>query len=337
MSKTVENLQSLMTYPGTTSFRNSNAPKSTRTKLLHSTTLSDRDSNDSDPTTAKLLHSSSLPYSKSNDSEPMSSKSSTAIRLQSSISDTRTLLSASVTADSSNPSASTTHLSVFPGHQSAFPTHQPISRPAQQNTSRHVRMKKKAPGKRTASKPTASSTHPSVSPAHQSANPSVQPDPYHPTTPLINNILKPTPNSNTAQSDFTLPHIDNFIILNAQGIDPSINSCSRWKIPYIIENHIENETTDEKFIPAISVCESWLKPHISDAQIQIPHYQIVRADRKQRKRGGALLFIHEDLPISCEATYDEFYCQAAICTIQTSKSIIALSTDPLIHHLKLSI
>ena len=132
--------------------------------------------------------------------------------------------------------------------------------------------------------------------------------------------IDPSINSNR---DFTLPHIDNFIILNAQGIDPSINSCSRWKIPYIIENHIENETTDKKFIPAISICESWLKPHISDAQIQIPHYQIVRADRKQRKRGGALLFIHEDLPISCEATYDEFYCQAAICTIQTSKSIIA--------------
>ena len=69
--------------------------------------------------------------------------------------------------------------------------------------------------------------------------------------------------------------------------------------------------------------ETWTKDHISNAQIKIGHYQIVRADRKLRKRGGALLYIHENLPISKEATYDEYYCQAAICTVQPSNTVIA--------------
>ena len=72
----------------------------------------------------KVLYSNTLPYRKSNDLEPMSSKYNTD-RLQSSIFDTRTLLSASATTDSTNPSASSTHPSVSPGHQSAIQTHQP--------------------------------------------------------------------------------------------------------------------------------------------------------------------------------------------------------------------
>ena len=43
----------------------------------------------------------------------------------------------------------------------------------------------------------------------------------------------------------------------------------------------------------------------------------------ERKRGGALLYIHEDLPISNEESFDEFYCQACICTIKPSNTIVA--------------
>ena len=120
-------------------------------------------------------------------------------------------------------------------------------------------------------------------------------------------------------------HINNIIVINAEGIDPSINSKCGWKLPYFIENHINTSNT---FIPAIAMAESWLKPHISNAQIHIKNYQIVRADRKERDRGGALLFIHEDLPISNQATYDEFYCQAVICSIQSSNTVIACVYRP---------
>ena len=88
---------------------------------------------------------------------------------------------------------------------------------------------------------------------------------------------------------------------------------------YIAENHITNEI----FTPVIAVTETWLKPHVTDAQIHLPKYQTLRADRKLRNRGGALLYIHEDLPVSNESSYDEYYCQAVMCTIKPSNTILA--------------
>ena len=113
--------------------------------------------------------------------------------------------------------------------------------------------------------------------------------------------------------------VNEIIILNGQGIDPSINSAQHWKLPYFIENHLSNPI----FTPIIIITEPWTKPHITNAQISMGDYQIVRADRKQRIRGGALLYIHNDLPISSEESYDEFYCQACICTIKPSNTIVA--------------
>ena len=129
-----------------------------------------------------------------------------------------------------------------------------------------------------------------------------------------NKVSDPTVTKETTQC-----LTNNILILNAEGLDPSINSASSWKLPFLIENHISSQT----FTPVISVVESWLKPHVTDSQIKIDHYQSIRADRKERKRGGALLYIHDDLPISNTAIYDDYYCQAVICTIQPSNSIIA--------------
>ena len=113
-------------------------------------------------------------------------------------------------------------------------------------------------------------------------------------------------------------------MFNTQGLNPSINSKSAWKIPYIIENHI----SDKHFTPIIALTETWLKPYISDAQIRIPQYQVIRADRKKRIRGGALLYIHDDLPVSNAETYAEKYCQAVLCTIKPSNTIIINAYRP---------
>ena len=103
-------------------------------------------------------------------------------------------------------------------------------------------------------------------------------------------------------------------------MDPSINSLSNWKLPYLIENHISD---DDVFVPVIAIYESWIKPHITDAQIQIPHYNVFRADRIGRQRGGALVYIHNDLPTSNETIYDDSQCQAVFCTLPSSNTIIA--------------
>ena len=67
--------------------------------------------------------------------------------------------------------------------------------------------------------------------------------------------------------------------------------------------------------------ETWIKPQIADAQIAVPNYQIVRADRQTRERGGCLLYVHDDLPITDEVTFDNDVCELAACTIKPSDTI----------------
>ena len=68
-------------------------------------------------------------------------------------------------------------------------------------------------------------------------------------------------------------------------MDPSINSASSYKIPYLVEEHL----TKTKFpTPVVAGTETWLKPYITDAQIAIPNYNVLRADRKNRERGGGV-------------------------------------------------
>ena len=45
-------------------------------------------------------------------------------------------------------------------------------------------------------------------------------------------------------------------------------------------------------VPFIAITESWIKQHISDAQLTIDEYNVFRADREKSKNGGALLYVH---------------------------------------------
>ena len=74
-------------------------------------------------------------------------------------------------------------------------------------------------------------------------------------------------------------------------MEPSTNSENHWKLPYIIEHEISESVNT----PIIAITESWLKSKHTDAQAEIPGYQILRADREGRDRGGSLLYIHNNL------------------------------------------
>ena len=100
-------------------------------------------------------------------------------------------------------------------------------------------------------------------------------------------------------------------------MDPSVYSKSSHKLTEFIENHINNQGA------AVAICESWLKGHICNAQINIPGYQIIRQDRKKRKRGGVLLYVQNSLPVSSTATYDDDICGAALCHIRSINTIMA--------------
>ena len=106
-------------------------------------------------------------------------------------------------------------------------------------------------------------------------------------------------------------------------MDPSAGSSSNYKLTDFIEEHIHIEKTPKPSIPFILISESWLKPHISNAQITIPDYEIVRQDRISRGCGGVLMYIHQSLPICDTAFYDDGICEAVVCTLKTTNMKIA--------------
>ena len=99
-------------------------------------------------------------------------------------------------------------------------------------------------------------------------------------------------------------------------MSPGVYSASRHKLTSLIEEHITEST------PCIAIVESWLKPHIQDAQIQIPNYQILRQDRKKRERGGVVLFVHNNLPTSNVKTFDDSFCGGIVCELNSIKAIL---------------
>ena len=109
-------------------------------------------------------------------------------------------------------------------------------------------------------------------------------------------------------------------MMNIQGMSPSATSESRWKLPYIIGKYFSSANPSDPRIPIMAYTESWLKPYISDAQISIPEYNILRSDRLKRPRGGAILYIHESLPISEAETLDNDHCNVIVCTLESTNT-----------------
>ena len=105
-------------------------------------------------------------------------------------------------------------------------------------------------------------------------------------------------------------------MMNIQGIDPSACSNSRHKLTSFVEEHVNNNVT------FISFSETWLKPHITNAQIHIPSYEIVRQDRINRERGGVLLYVHNQLPTSDIETFDDGTCESVICSLKSINTIM---------------
>lgn len=106
-------------------------------------------------------------------------------------------------------------------------------------------------------------------------------------------------------------------------MDPSANSKSRHKLACLTEEHIYNSDNPNSEVPLfVSGCETWLKPHISDAQVNIPNYQIIRQDRINRERGGVILYVHNSLPTSDVSTFDDGICEAVFCHVKTINTLV---------------
>ena len=145
----------------------------------------------------------------------------------------------------------------------------------------------------------------------------------------VANFLSPTGISgtapNTAHGTAIAPTTEgissysNLYLLNIQGLIPTATSNSKWKIPYTSDTILNSEGIS---CPFMSITETWTKSYIRDAQLHIENYNIYRSDRNMRSRGGAMLYIHESLPVSNSEIFDDATCEGVSCVLESIKFIV---------------
>ena len=52
-------------------------------------------------------------------------------------------------------------------------------------------------------------------------------------------------------------------------------------------------------ITVFGIAETWLRPSISDGELAIDHYNLLRKDRLHRHGGGVCVYYHESLGVQC--------------------------------------
>ena len=115
------------------------------------------------------------------------------------------------------------------------------------------------------------------------------------------------------------------LLLNCQGINPSAESCQKWKVPFLSEQIIQPSPNS---YPIIALTETWLKPFISNAQVKLPTYDVYRSDRIKRDRGGALLYIKSEIPVTIDKTFDDDTCEAIFCVCPSLKLMVFCAYKP---------
>ena len=107
------------------------------------------------------------------------------------------------------------------------------------------------------------------------------------------------------------------LTLNIEGMNPSLSSKSFWKVPYL-DDLIKD---CPEFIPFVTITETWTKQYITDAQMKISNYNLFRADRKNRIRGGAALYVHNSITVDDFWAYDNKFCEAGVALLKNIKTV----------------
>ena len=113
-------------------------------------------------------------------------------------------------------------------------------------------------------------------------------------------------------------------MLNIQGMSVDSWSNSLWKVEFL-----RDLLKSKGNIPILAITETWLKSHVSRAQISIPGYNVHRCDRASRTRGGVLTYIHEDICVGETSTFDNTFCEVVISCLDKAKTaVITLYRPP---------
>ena len=105
---------------------------------------------------------------------------------------------------------------------------------------------------------------------------------------------------------------------------PDVTSKSQYKVDYLssVVNHGDN------FVPFVFLTETWCKSYMTDAQLNINHYSVHRADRKLRKKGGAIIYVHEMFEASESLRFDNKYVEVVLLHIDDIKTTLVCVYRP---------
>ena len=113
--------------------------------------------------------------------------------------------------------------------------------------------------------------------------------------------------------------------MNLNGINPTFKK-HKIKLKTLSDIISENEYE----IPFFIISETHLKEYISDAEVSIPNYNIIRADRPTTKRkGGVAIYSHHTFSLEEIQTFSNSYCELAMAYNKVNNLIvIALYRPP---------
>ena len=111
--------------------------------------------------------------------------------------------------------------------------------------------------------------------------------------------------------------------LNVQGINPKVQ---KQKIK--LKTISEIVTAYGHKIPFFILTETHLKDYIFDAELNIPEYNLLRADRAIRKNGGVAIYSHHSFSLDDTDTFTNKCCEAAMAFNKENNLVIVAAYKP---------
>ena len=79
---------------------------------------------------------------------------------------------------------------------------------------------------------------------------------------------------------------------------------------------------------AVGITETLLKSYISNAQISVPGYNVVRSDRKTKVGGGCILYVNDAVTITKESSWSDNQTSVAVAYAEEQNLLMACLYRP---------
>ena len=89
------------------------------------------------------------------------------------------------------------------------------------------------------------------------------------------------------------------LLLNARSFCPPTDTT--WKLE-VVRDMVDGDATPVAFL---GITETWWRCYMTEAQVQIPGYNLARCDRPGRTGGGCALYVHNSMAITDQVEFSD--------------------------------